>query len=245
MDSHSLKEILGICLSLERKAVGFYGRLSEVSGHQGIRDFWKSMSLQETGHVQYWIRLVELEEQGAFLNVFDHPEITARELEKLSVQIDALIKAGLPEDPVQAMLLAYRLEFMMMHPAFPALFLVMDKKTGDLSPERSYKEHIGGLIDQARRLGMSSPEFEMIGDLMDRQWTVSQDLARRMAEIQELRTLVPIYSYCKNVRNDKGYWEKVEKYTEDHYHTEFSHGICPDCIRKHFPEFYDDEPRKK
>jgi len=244
MDAHSLKEILGICLSLERKAVGFYSRLSEVSGQEEIRDFWKSMSLQEAGHVQFWVRLVELEGQGDFLNVFDHPGITARELEKLSMQIDALIGTGLPEDPVHAMLLAYRLEFMMMHPAFPALFLIMDKKTGDLSPERSYTAHIGGLIGQARRLGMASPEFEMIADLMDRQWTVSQDLARRMAEIQELRTLVPICSYCKNVRNDKGYWEKVEKYMEDHYPTEFSHGICPDCIRKHFPEFYDDEPKK-
>jgi hypothetical protein len=244
MNAHSLKDILGICLSLERKAVVFYSRLSEASGHPEIREFWKSMSLQEAGHVKFWIRLVELEEQGIFLNVFDSPEITARELGTLSAQIDSLIKTGLPDDPVHAMLMAYRLEFMMMHPAFPALFLIMDKKTGDLSPERSYKEHIGGLIDQARRMGMSSPEFEIIAELMDRQWAVSRDLARRMAEIQELRTLVPICSYCKNVRNDKGYWEKVEKYVEDHFPAEFSHGICNDCIRKNFPEFYDDEPKK-
>jgi hypothetical protein len=245
MNAHSLKEILGICLSIERKAAGFYSRLSEVSGPGEIRDFWKSMSTQEAGHVRFWVRLVELEEQGALLNVFDHPEITARELGKLSLQIDDLMKTGLPDDPAQGMLLAYRLEFMMMHPAFPALFLIMDKKTGDPSPERSYMTHIGGLIDQARRLGTSGPEFEMIADLMERQWTVSLDLAGRMAEIRELRTLVPICSYCKNVRNDKGYWEKVEKYMEDHFPTEFSHGICPDCIRKHFPEFYDDEPEKE
>jgi hypothetical protein len=242
MAPHSLKEILSLCLSLERKAAGFYGRLAEASGHPEFRVFWKNMSVQEASHVQYWIRLIELEGQGGLINIFDHPEITAKELEKLSVTLDAVTRTGLPDDPVHAMLLAYRLEFMMMHPAFPALFLVMDKRTGDLSPERSYREHIGGLIGQARRMGVSSQEFEMIAELMDRQWTVSQELARRMAEIRELRTLVPICSYCKNVRNDKGYWEKVEKYMEDRTPMEFSHGICPDCVRKHFPEYYEDEP---
>jgi hypothetical protein len=245
MNAHSIKDILGLCLSLERKAAGIYSRLSDASGHPEIRDFWMGMSQQESGHVKFWTRLVEIEEEGVFLDVFDHPKTTARELEKLSGRIDAIAGAGLPGDPVQALLLAFRLEFMMMHPAFPALFLIMDKSTGDPSPVRSYRAHIGGLIDQARRLGKSGPEFEMIGDLMDRQWTVSQELAARMAEIRELRTLVPICAYCKNVRNDRGYWEKVEKYIEDRYPAEFSHGICPDCIRKNFPEFYDDEPKKK
>jgi len=245
MASHSLKHILSICLSLERKAVDFYDGLSTASDRKDLREFWKTMSLQEAEHIRYWNRLAELEDQGAFLGVFEHPEITAGELEKLSGRIDSLLQTGPPDDPLHAVLMAYRLEFMMMHPAFPALFYLMDEKTGDPSPERGYREHIGGLIGQARRLGVSGAEFEMIADLMDRQWTVAQELARRMAEIRELRTLVPICSYCKNVRNDKGYWERVEKYVEDRYPAEFSHGICPDCVRKHFPEFYEDEREKK
>jgi hypothetical protein len=241
----SLHPILDICLSLERKAVGFYGRLSDVSRLNELRDFWARMSRQEAGHVQCWVRLIGLAEGGGVPDVFEHPETTLRELQQLAVQIDSFMKTGPPENPALAMLMAYRLEFMMMHPAFPALFLIMDRMTGDPSPESQYREHIGGLIEQARQMGVSHAEFEMIADLMDRQWTVTQELARRMAEIQELRALVPICAYCKNVRDDKGFWEKVENYVERRFPAEFSHGICPDCIRKHFPEFYDDEPKKK
>jgi rubrerythrin len=245
MAVHSLKDILGLCLSIERKAVSFYGRLAENSGSAELRSFWKNMSAQEAGHVKYWLRLIELEDRGGLINIFDRPEATALELEKLSAALGSVMDSELPESPVQALLAAYKLEFMIMHPAFPALFRIMDKMTGDPSPEQSYREHIGGLIGQARRMGVSNQEFEMIADLIDRQWTVSQELAVRMAEIRELRSLIPICSYCKNVRNDKGYWEKVEKYIEAHFPAEFSHGICPDCIRKNFPEFYDDEPKKK
>jgi Mn-containing catalase len=58
-----------------------------------------------------------------------------------------------------------------------------------------------------------------------------------MADIHNLRNLVPICMYCKNVRSDKEFWGKVENYIEDHSSMQFSHGICPDCIIKYFPEY--------
>ena len=244
MAKHTFKQILDVCLSVERKAVGFYNRMAENSKSAELTTFWKEMASQESGHVQFWDKLAELEDQGSLPNVFDNPESIAHELEKLLQQVNELCKTNIPGDPVRSVLLAYQLEFMMMHPAFPALFYMMDKKTGDLSPEKDYREHIGGLIRQVRHMGLENPELELVADLMDRQWTVQQNLARRMVEIRELRELVPICSYCKNIRNDRGYWEKVETYVESHYPAEFSHGICPDCIRKHFPEFYEDEPKK-
>ena len=54
--------------------------------------------------------------------------------------------------------------------------------------------------------------------------------------IETLRGIVPICSYCKQIRDDKGYWSQVEAYVEKYTDAEFSHGICPDCIKKHFPE---------
>jgi hypothetical protein len=117
----------------------------------------------------------------------------------------------------------------------------MEKQTGVVSPAAAYRGHIGSLIHQARKLGLANPNLELVADLMDRQWTVQLDAANRLAEIQDLRSLIPICSYCKNVRNDKGFWQKVETYMEARYPTEFSHGICPDCIRKHFTEYFEDE----
>ena len=44
---------------------------------------------------------------------------------------------------------------------------------------------------------------------------------------------------CKKIRDDKGYWNQIETYIRDHSEAEFSHGICPDCAKKLYPEFYD------
>jgi hypothetical protein len=49
-------------------------------------------------------------------------------------------------------------------------------------------------------------------------------------EIKTLSGIVPICSYCKQIRDDKGFWNQVEAYVAKHTDAEFSHGICPECI---------------
>ncbi len=56
-------------------------------------------------------------------------------------------------------------------------------------------------------------------------------------EIKTLRGIIPICSSCKNVRDDKGYWQQVEAYIRDRSEADFSHGICPECMEKLYPEF--------
>jgi DNA-binding response OmpR family regulator len=63
------------------------------------------------------------------------------------------------------------------------------------------------------------------------------ELQRALAEIKTLRGIVPICASCKKIRDDKGYWNLVEDYVRDHTEAEFSHGICPECIKKLYPEF--------
>jgi PAS domain S-box-containing protein len=55
-------------------------------------------------------------------------------------------------------------------------------------------------------------------------------------EIKTLKGIIPICSYCKQIRDDKGYWNRIETYISEHSVAEFSHGICPDCANEHFPE---------
>jgi hypothetical protein len=52
--------------------------------------------------------------------------------------------------------------------------------------------------------------------------------------IETLRGIVPICSFCKKIRDDKGYWNMVEAYVAKHTKAEFSHGVCPDCMEKHY-----------
>lgn len=61
------------------------------------------------------------------------------------------------------------------------------------------------------------------------------ELQRALHEIQELRGLIKICSYCKKIQNDQGSWQQVELYIREHTDAEFSHGICADCAGTHFP----------
>ncbi len=63
-----------------------------------------------------------------------------------------------------------------------------------------------------------------------------QELQTALARVKQLSGLLPICAYCKNIRNDEGYWNQVEAYIQSHSEATFTHGICPECLRAHFPE---------
>src|SRR5665811_874631 len=57
-----------------------------------------------------------------------------------------------------------------------------------------------------------------------------------LARIKKLEGVIPICMHCKKIRDDKDSWNQLEKYISDHSEALFSHGICPECVRKHYPE---------
>ncbi|MEZ4550884.1 MAG: PAS domain S-box protein [Desulfobacterales bacterium] len=61
-------------------------------------------------------------------------------------------------------------------------------------------------------------------------------LRESLAEIKILRGILPICSFCKKVRDDKGYWEQVDIYIEKHLAADISHSVCPECFKKHYPD---------
>lgn len=69
---------------------------------------------------------------------------------------------------------------------------------------------------------------------------ISAALAASLAEVTALRGLLPICSYCKSIRNDEGYWYSVEHYITTHTPAQLSHGVCPPCLKQHYPEIYEE-----
>jgi ABC-type sugar transport system permease subunit len=63
-----------------------------------------------------------------------------------------------------------------------------------------------------------------------------KELHGALDKINTLSGLIPICSWCKKIRNDQGYWQTVEHYIAEHSQAEFTHGMCPDCAKKYFPE---------
>lgn len=64
-----------------------------------------------------------------------------------------------------------------------------------------------------------------------------RNLQKALSEVKALSGLLPICSSCKKIRDDKGYWNKIESYIQTHSQAEFSHSICPECAQKLYPEF--------
>jgi len=75
--------------------------------------------------------------------------------------------------------------------------------------------------------------FDMGGvDYVTKPFNSAELLARIKThiELRTLRGLLPMCSECKKIRDDKGFWERVDSYIEEHTQVTFSHGICPDCL---------------
>ncbi len=60
------------------------------------------------------------------------------------------------------------------------------------------------------------------------------ELRASLENVKTLSGLVPICMHCKSIRNDKGYWEQIERYVSSRTSAQFTHGLCPDCMEKHY-----------
>ncbi|MCK5340166.1 MAG: hypothetical protein KAJ60_03780, partial [Desulfobulbaceae bacterium] len=65
----------------------------------------------------------------------------------------------------------------------------------------------------------------------------NRNLQEALTKVKTLSGFIPICASCKKIRDDKGYWNQIEAYIQKHSNAEFSHGICPECLKKLYPEF--------
>jgi HAMP domain-containing protein len=70
-----------------------------------------------------------------------------------------------------------------------------------------------------------------------------RELKKALEKVKLLSGLLPICSHCKKIRDDSGYWNQIESYVHEHSEAEFSHSICQECAKEHYPDMdiYDDE----
>jgi CheY-like chemotaxis protein len=77
------------------------------------------------------------------------------------------------------------------------------------------------------RIQVGTHVLELQKTLVDR----VRELEDALSQVKQLQGLLPVCSYCKKVRSEENYWQRVESYLAEHSHVVFSHGICPDCYR--------------
>lgn len=91
-------------------------------------------------------------------------------------------------------------------------------------------------------LGGTDYLFEMFIDI-SRQKQAEEErnrlverLEKALHEVKKLSGLLPICASCKRIRDDRGYWSEIELYIQEHSSAQFTHGICPECMKKLYPE---------
>ncbi len=229
--------IIELCLEIDRIAADIYTMLNREEADSRLKPYWADMARDENEHVLFWERLLAEVRDNEVPDIFDDPQAMRETLVQLKEDVAALRSTPVsPSDPAVSFMLAYKLEFYLLHPAFAALFRLMRRHTGDSSPEDKYEEHIDRLIQALKAIGADTPVFSLFADIIHRVWVTNNELAKKIGEIKTLRNLIPMCTNCKKVINCKGYWETMTYYLRKHPDSSFTHWLCPDCLEKLYPE---------
>jgi CheY-like chemotaxis protein len=152
----------------------------------------------------------------------------------------ALLDLGLPDSSGAE-------TFTRLAPQFPALPVVVSTALEDeaLGLELVH----AGAQDYLVKGGVSSPllcrtlryAIERKQAALERERLIGE-LKAALAQVKTLSGLIPICAGCKQIRDDQGYWTQVEGYIQQHTDAKFSHGMCPACIQKWYPELEEAGP---
>ena len=88
------------------------------------------------------------------------------------------------------------------------------------------------LLDRVQQINENLNQFVKELELKN------QQLQDALAKVKMLSGLLPICASCKKIRNDAGYWNEIENYIAEHSEADFTHGICPECIKELYPDAY-------
>ena len=237
MANNSIIEILQQCLSIDSKTSNVYQNFCNQSKEVQLKSFWQEMHNAEEEHIVYWKNTINLVKEKGLCSVFENPNEVIEELTTINERSDDIVKLSNNVSDISTFfLLAYRLEFYLLHPAFETLFYFAEKDLKNELPGDSYKEHIEKFMHFINKAGIMNPEFELTADSITWMWKNNRNLAKQLHHNKTLKGLIPICASCKKIREDTGYWNQVESYIEERADVEFTHGICPECIKKLYPE---------
>ena len=133
--------------------------------------------------------------------------------------------------------------FSVSHPALPIVVLTGtdDDDMAQQAVAAGAQDYIGKahldvyLLSRAIRYAIQRKQNEL-----ERERLIDE-LQQALDQVRTLEALLPICSYCHKIRDDQGYWNHLEVYIHERTGTQFSHGLCPDCARKYYAEWLDND----
>ena len=156
---------------------------------------------------------------------------------KSALERESLLAAGLTED-IRRVLKGIPLTAETVH--FPRM---SGGKEGYVTmrgvPIRRGREVVGAIFISVdiTNLKVAQAELRLHKESLEQLVeTRTAELQDALAKVKTLSGFLPICVNCKKIRDDKGYWTQVEEYLHTHSEVEFSHGLCPDCLKKLYPQ---------
>jgi len=200
MKDDVLRDITKLCLELDEKSSKIYDQIASHTDQEMLKHFWKEMAEEERTHVKFWNTIVEMAEHGMLPQVFEDPAKTKRELEDIRNKVNTLWnKFEQSPDSADPFLMAYRMEFYLLHPAIGTLFHYMKGVGAENNPADTYENHLAKLNIMIGEHGSMNPELELLAEAIQTLWERNRELARK-SSLDELT----------EVFNRRGFFDTIE-----------------------------------
>lgn len=208
-------EIVSLCLKLDLTAKNIYDRLHSTCENLDIKNFWWKTKLAEEKHIEFWEAIIKLASRNGLPEIFDSPDSVLEDLESvLNKTLELLKKTENSNSIHEAFLIAYRLEFYMMNPAFILLFHILGRNAEGLNPEAEYLTHVKSFDEILKKHDLITQELELIGETLVHTWKESKRLAHHTI-IDELTSAY----------NRRGFMMVAEQLTELSRRNQYGIGI--------------------
>ena len=180
MTDRITKKIIKECTKIEQEASQLYESFVSLTDKKRLQKFWNQMAEDEKEHITFWESLIDLARKNRLPQILENPEETLSELEGLNAKID-LFKELFAENPSSdsAFLLAYRIEFFLLHPVFATFFKFMQPIKLGVDPAEKYDEHLRMFVDAVAKYGSKNPELDLLGETLQSMWKRNIKLAEQ------------------------------------------------------------------
>jgi len=123
----------------------------------------------------------------------------------------------------------------------PVIFLTAKTSTEDIVKgfEVGAVDYLTKPFNSSELLARAHTHIEL-KKARDKERDLILKLKDALIKVKQLSGLIPICSRCKKIRDDEGYWQRVEEYLESHSEAQLTHSLCPECVIKLFPEMSDE-----
>lgn len=178
MEEKILVDIINLCLALDTKTSLTYSEISGLSENSELKQFWENMAKEEEEHIEFWQKLLKLAKKGLLPQLFQNGEKIKAELEEIAEKVGTLIETAKSTRNISdAFLIAFQLEFFLLHPAFETLFHFIKIFDTQVNPEDVYERHLNEFIEAFNKYGTVTPELGLLGEALQRLWRENKALA--------------------------------------------------------------------